>query len=219
MLALAVVMYRSLPTLPPRARASYGALLAAVVQTYVRSSTVRWVGLIGAAAMASFTLFWTALTLLLASPAYGYTTTQIGLVNLVGIFGAVAAQRVGRLYDRGLAIPAIGAGLGVAVLELVVAALGAGSLGAIMVAIAVYSVGVQSVMVLTQTRMLAIDPASRSRLNTVFVVGNFIGGSIGSALASALWHSGGWPATMLAGVAILTIALIAWASQRKALAT
>lgn len=215
MLVLAVVMYRALPTLPPRARVSYRALLLSVLRTYRLSATARWVGLIGAAAMASFTLFWTGLTFLLAAAPFGFSATQIGLINLVGIVGAITAQRVGRLYDRGLAIPAIGVGLTLAIVAFAVSGFAPHALVAVIASIALYSVGIQSVMVLSQTRMLAIDPSARSRLNTVFVVGNFIGGSIGSALASALWTTGGWAGVMAAAAAILLLALAAWAVQRR----
>ena len=217
MLVLSLVMYRALPTLAPRARVSYRALLASVLGTYGHNATARWIGLIGAAAMATFTLFWTGLTLLLAAAPFGFSTTQIGLVGLAGIFGAVAAQRVGRLADRGLTVPAIGVGLVVALAGFVVAGLGGSSLPVLLVAIAVYSIGIQSTMVLTQTRMLAVDPASRSRLNTVFVVGNFIGGSVGSALAGGLWGVGGWQAIIAAAAATLGVALVVWVVQRRAL--
>ncbi|MCT9002057.1 MFS transporter [Microbacterium memoriense] len=215
MLALAIVTHRSLPALPPRPRVAYGSLLRSVLRTYALSATARWVGLIGAAAMATFTLFWTGLTLLLIEEPFALSATQIGLINLIGIFGAAAALRVGRLYDRGLAVPAIGAGLALAIVGFVVAGLGASSLAAIIVAIAIYSIGIQSVMVLTQTRMLSVDPASRSRLNTVFVVGNFIGGSIGSALASLLWDLGGWTTIMITATGILALALLIWTAERQ----
>ena len=39
---------------------------------------------IGASVMSVFTLFWTGLTFLLASPPYAYSTSQIGLVSLLG---------------------------------------------------------------------------------------------------------------------------------------
>ncbi|MFE7507195.1 MFS transporter [Promicromonospora sp. NPDC057488] len=215
MLVLAVTMYRLLPRLAPRARLGYGALLGSVLRTYARSSTARWLGLVGAAAMATFTLYWTGLTLLLSGEPFGFSGTQIGLINLVGILGALAAQQVGRLYDRGLAVPAIGAGLVVALVSFVVSGLAPGSIGAVVVSIALYSIGVQAVLVLVQTRFMSIDPASRSRLNTVYVVGNFVGGTIGSALASTLWGLGGWPVVLTAAGVLLVLALLVWAVQRR----
>ncbi|MFD6446743.1 MFS transporter [Promicromonospora sp. NPDC060204] len=214
MLVLASVMYRLLPRLEPRARIGYGSLLASVLRTWVTSGAARWLGLMGAAAMATFTLYWTGLTLLLSGEPFNFSATRIGLLSLVGILGALAAQQVGRLYDRGLATPAIGVGLVVSLASFVVSGVAPGSIVAVVVSIALYSIGVQAAQVLLQTRMMSLDPSGRSRLNTVFVVGNFIGGTIGSALAGLLWGLGGWPVIMIAAGVLLLLALLIWAVQR-----
>ncbi|QHC68364.1 MFS transporter [Rathayibacter sp. VKM Ac-2759] len=214
MLVLAVVMARRLPALPPRERVRYATLLGSVLRTVAGSRTVRVTVLIGGSAMCAFTLFWTGLTFLLGSAPYSYSATAIGLVSLVGIAGAISAQRVGRLYDRGLSLPALGVGLAVALLGLVIAGIGAASIVVVLVAVGVFSIGLQAVQVLAQTRMLSIDPAARSRLNTVYIVGNFAGGALGSALAGVLWQSGGWTALLLAAASVLGFALTVWAVQR-----
>lgn len=214
MLVLAVVMARRLPALPPRERVPYGTLLASVLRTVARSRQARVTVLIGGSAMCAFTLFWTGLTFLLSAAPFSYSATAIGLVSLVGIAGAVSAQRVGRLYDRGLSLPALGGGLAVALIGLVIAGLGATSIVVVLIAVAVFSVGLQGVQVLAQTRMLSIDPAARSRLNTVYIVGNFAGGAIGSALAGALWQTGGWTVLLVVAAAVLGFALTVWAAQR-----
>ncbi|MBO0985392.1 MFS transporter [Rathayibacter sp. SD072] len=213
-LVLALVMARRLPHLPPRARVRYGSLLASVLRTVGSSRAVRVTVLIGASAMCAFTLFWTGLTFLLGAEPYSYSATAIGLVSLVGIAGAVSAQRVGRLYDRGLSLPAMGVGLAVALLGLVIAGIGSGSIVVVLIAVAVFSIGLQGVQVLAQTRMLSIDPGARSRLNTVYIVGNFAGGAIGSALAGVLWQAGGWTALMLVAATVLGFGLTVWAVQR-----
>lgn len=214
MLILTVVMARRLPTLEPRQRVGYGTLLASVVRT-VRDRTVVTVMLIGAATMSVFTMFWTGLTFLLAAAPFSFSATQIGLVSLVGVLGAIAGMQVGRLHDRGLSLPALGVGLGIVLLGLVVSGIGSGSLAVVLVSVAVFSVGVQTVQILAQTRMLSIDGTARSRLNTVFVVGNFIGGAIGSALAGTFWQIGGWPAVMLTAAVVIGFALTVWAVQRS----
>ncbi|MBW3069376.1 MFS transporter [Actinomyces sp. 594] len=215
MVLMALVMRRSLPTLPPRTRAAYPDLLASVPRTFLMSATARWTGFLGACAMCVFTLYWTGLTFLLSGQPFGFSATQIGLISLIGILGAVAGQRAGGLYDRGLAMPAIGVGLAGSIAAFALSGLAPHSLTAVTVSIALFSVGIQVVQVMTQTRMLSIDPGARSRLNTLFVVGNFLGSSIGSALASALWGWGGWPLAMAGATAILLVALLAWLVQRR----
>jgi len=78
----------------------------------------------------------------------------------------------------------------------------------LLIAVAIFSVGIQGAQVLLQTRMLSIDPATRSRLNTAFVVTNFVGG------ASVLWDLGAWTALATAAATIIGIALVIWAVQR-----
>jgi predicted MFS family arabinose efflux permease len=99
--------------------------------------------------------------------------------------------------------------------SLAIAALGARSIGAIIVAVVLLDVAIQTVNVLNQTRLFAVDPNARSRLNTALMTNNFIGGAIGSALASALWQRGGWRAMMLGGGVLVAFALAVWLTQRK----
>jgi predicted MFS family arabinose efflux permease len=215
LVVLAVAMARAIPRLPQRASAPYGRLLWSVLTAVARRRQVRVTMVIGAAAMSVFTIFWTGLTFLLAAEPYGYSTSQIGLVSVVGVVGAFAALRAGRLFDRGLSVPGIGAGLLVTLLSLVVAGAGGRHLWVVLVAVALLSVGIQSAQVLLQTRMLSIDPAARSRLNTAFVVGNFVGGALGSALAGVLWPFGGWVALMVAAASLVGFALTVWSVHRR----
>ncbi len=214
MLVLAVVMARRLPVLEPRERVGYGRLLLSVLGTVTSNRSARVTTLIGAAAMCVFTLFWTGLTFLLAAAPYSYSATRIGLVSLIGIAGAASAQRVGRLFDRGLFLPALGTGLVLALVAVVVSGIGTNSIVVVLISVALFSIGLQSVQVLTQTRMLSIDRSARSRLNTVIIVGSFIGGAIGSALAALLWPLGGWPTLMIAAATVIGFALTLWLVHR-----
>jgi predicted MFS family arabinose efflux permease len=215
MLILAVLMASALPHLAPRERVPYGKLLRSVLAAVAQHRTVRVVMLIGAATMCVFTAFWTGMTFLLAAAPFSYSASQIGLVSLVGILGAVAAQRTGPVFDRGWAVPAIGVGLAITLVALAVSGLGASSIIAVLIAGALFSIGLQSVQVLAQTMMLSIDPAARSRLNTALVVGNFVGGALGSTLAAVLWQLGGWPAIMGGSAVITGLALAVWFIHRN----
>ena len=86
---------------------------------------------------------------------------------------------------------------------------------AIVAVAAVFSIGVQGITVLSQARLFALSNEERSRLNTVFVVNNFIFGAIGSALASFLWSLGEWSYVMMGAISISVIALVVWMSLRR----
>jgi predicted MFS family arabinose efflux permease len=217
--ALAVILARVIPTLPARPAISYPALLRSVFQAIGSHRAVPVTLILGAATFGTFTLFWTALTFLLSAPPFGYSVSAIGLVGLAGLAGALAARGAGRLHDRGLSVPVTGAALALAVASLVVAWLGQTSIVVLLIAILAFDIATQASLILNQTRLLSINAAARSRMNTAFVTGNFIGGALGSALAGVLWQAGGWTAVLLGGAAALTIALLVWATNRRTLTT
>ncbi|QHC56864.1 MFS transporter [Rathayibacter tanaceti] len=215
---VAVLLARAIPSLEPRTTLRYPALIASVFTIVRRERVVRWSLALGCTSFAVFTLFWTALTFLLSAPPFSYSATTIGLFGLIGLAGAVAAQRAGRLQDRGLALPAIGIAWVLVMAAFVVAGLGAESVVAVVVAILVLDIAIQGHNTMLQSRMFQVDPAARSRINTAFVSTNFVGGALGSGLASFLWTHGGWPAIALAGAVLSGFALTVWAvGQRDAL--
>jgi predicted MFS family arabinose efflux permease len=218
MLAFAVVMARVLPPEIPRPPVSYPKLLLSVLTTVKQHRRAQITVVIAAIGFSVFSIFWTAITFLLSAPPFSFSVAQIGLVGLVGLAGALAARRVGRLHDRGWSSEGTGAALALVLLSLFIADVGSRSIFAVLLAVLLLDVGVQAINVLNQTRMLSIDPAARSRLNTAFVVANFIGGAIGSSLAGILWKQGGWSLTMLGAGLLILVAMSVWASQRKALA-
>ncbi|WP_083528069.1 MFS transporter [Curtobacterium ammoniigenes] len=212
---LAGLLRRAIPALPPKDHLPYPSLIGSVFRVVADHRTVRVTLVIGSTGFAVFTMFWTALTFLLSGAPYHYSTSAIGLVGLAGLAGALAAQRVGRLHDRGLSVPATGGALAVALLAMVVAGLAPHSIVVIIIAVILLDIGVQATNVLNQTRVFAIDPSARSRLNTAVVTVNFVAGAIGSALASVLWNAGGWVAVSIGGAVLFGFALTVWAVHRK----
>jgi CBS-domain-containing membrane protein len=78
----------------------------------------------------------------------------IGAFSLVGVVGALAVQRVGMFFDRGLFIPALGIGLAVTIAGLVVSAFGSTSIVVLTIGAVVFGIGLQTVQhLLTQTQL------------------------------------------------------------------
>lgn len=214
-LVLAVLLYRAIPNLRPRATLAYPALVASVFAIVRRERLVRWSLLLGGASFGVFTMFWTSLTFLLSAPPFSFSVSVIGLFGLVGLAGAVAAQRAGHWSDRGHALPIIGAAWTLVLVALVIAGLGSRSVPMIVVAIVVLDVAIQAQNITVQSRMFRVDPQARSRINTAFVTNNFVWGAVGSGLASFLWAHGGWPAIMITGAVLSGFALTVWVVGRR----
>jgi predicted MFS family arabinose efflux permease len=212
---LAILLYRAIPPLPPKTRMAYPALIASVGTVIRRERTVRWTMVLGGTAFGVFTMFWTALTFLLSGPPFSYSVSVIGLFGLAGLAGAITAQRAGRFHDRGWSLPVTGAAYTLAIVAFVVAAFAGHTVAGVLVAVVLLDIAVQAASILNQARLLAISEKERSRLNTTFVLGNFIGGPIGSAVAAVLWSAGGWTAVTIAGALLSAFGLAVWAIGRR----
>ncbi len=212
---LGALLYRVLPPLPPKTLVAYPALLASLGAVIIKERSVRWTLALSSTGFAVFTLFWTSLTFLLAGPPFHYPVQVIGLFGLAGIAGAVTVQRAGRLHDRGWSLPATGLAWVLAVASFALSCFAGNSVALLIVVVFVLDVAIQGQNVLNQTRLLSISHEARSRLNTVYVTANFIGGAIGSAAAALLWNAGGWTAVSLAGAGLSCLALTVWAFGRR----
>lgn len=212
---MAALLLRAIPSQPPKTRMRYGTLIASVATAVRREPAVRWTLILGAIGFAAFSMFWTALTFLLSSPPFSFPVSVIGLFGLAGLAGALAAQRVGRLHDLGWSLPAAGAAWTLGLLSFAAAAFAGRSVALLVAVIVVLDVAMQGQAILNQTRLFAVSHEARSRLNTVFVTGNFLGGALGSAAATVLWTTGGWAAVCGTGAILCCFALAVWALGRR----
>jgi predicted MFS family arabinose efflux permease len=163
-----------------------------------------------AMAFAGFSLFWTAIPLVLGGPRFAMGQSGLALFALVGAGGALAAPVAGRLADLGLV--RVGTRLALATIALCfVLTIGAVQLRsvALLALVAVLlDAGVQTNQVLSLRVIYSLRPEARGRLNALFMTIVFAFGGAASILATVLLHAGGWPAVALAGAACATLALV-----------
>jgi predicted MFS family arabinose efflux permease len=217
MAALAVLLYRALPVVPAKASMPYSSLLRSVTAIVRRERPLQIIMVFGMVSFATFTLFWTALTFLLSGAPYHYSATVIGLFGLVGLVGSLAAQGAGRLHDRGWSNTASGLAWLLALSAWAASALGSDSLPWLLAAVLILDIATQSQRILNQAQIFTISAEARSRINTAYVTGNFLGGAAGSIGASILWSLGGWNAIVLTGGSLCLLALGLWSVTRATL--
>jgi predicted MFS family arabinose efflux permease len=219
MLLLAAVLWRLLPQRRPAAATRYPALIASLWTLLRDTPLLRRRAAYQAALFASFSLFWTAVPLVLASPRFGLTPHGIAWFALAGVAGSLAAPVAGRLADQGRTYVATGAALALVAVAFAMAwAGGAWSLALLLAAGIVLDLGVQANLVLGQRAIYALGAHARSRLNGLYMAIFFAGGALGSAVASAAWTHGGWPAVCAVGLLFPTAALLLYATERRACA-
>jgi predicted MFS family arabinose efflux permease len=214
MLGLALLLRLSLPADPPRGELRYLALLGSLWELLRTQPVLREASLFGGLAFGAFSAFWVTLAFLLAGPPYGYGSEVAGLFGLVGVAGALAASAAGRLADRTDARRTSGAALLIALASYAVFWLLGDRLWGLVLGVVLLDLGVQAAHISNQTRVYSLIPEARSRLNTVYVVIYFIGGSLGSALGTLAWSRLGWSGVCAVGGLMLTLALALFARRR-----
>jgi MFS family permease len=162
---------------------------------------------------AAFTAFWTTLVFLLETPPYHYGAQAAGLFGLVGAAGASVAPVAGKLSDRRSPRFVISIALG-----FVLAAYGvfwafAFHLWGLVAGVLLLDIGVQGAQVANQTRVLSLRPDARNRVNTVYMICYFGGGSIGSLLATWGWSHWQWTGVCAGGVVFVLVAIAAFLSR------
>ncbi|MFF1510638.1 MFS transporter [Streptomyces sp. NPDC058326] len=207
MLVLAVILRSVLPERKPNTSVPYLALLGSMGQLLVRTPILRRRAFYHAMLFGAFSLFWTAVPLILASPACGLSQGGIALFSLAAVLGAFVAPVAGRIADRGLTKPATGfAILTVVACFLLVFASGGHGVAALFVAALLLDVGISCNLVLGQRAIFSLGAEVRSRLNGLYMAIFFIGGAVGSAVASSVYASYGWAGIAWCGIAFPLLA-------------
>ena len=204
------LLMRYLPRRRPDGGHSYRALLASLMTILKTTPLLRRRGIYQFFLFADFSLFWTAVPLELHGADFNYSQSQIALFALAGAAGALSAPIAGRLADRGFTR----AGTAAAIIGVFVSFVFAGLAGAtlsvaLLVAAAIFvDFFVQANTVFGQRALYMLAPNIRNRLNGLYIATFFIGGALGSALASPLFEWGGWPAIVAAGLAFPAIGFL-----------
>ncbi len=208
---LSAILPRYLPIAAPAQSRSYGALLRSL-PPLLRLPPLRMSAALGFCLFGAFSAFWSTLAFHLAGPPFGLGVAATGLFGLWGAPGAILAPVMGRLADR------IGPwwinafSLACGALAFALAGLvGRGSLWALVGAVNLLDLGLQSGQIANQTRIFKLGDDIRARLNTVYMVGVFGGGAVGSLAGTLAWHAAGWAGVCgLAGglVAVAAVGLV-----------
>jgi predicted MFS family arabinose efflux permease len=214
--ALSAFLWRALPERRPRGMpyfAAIGSLWPLLLQTKILQRR----GAYQASLFGGFSLFWTAVPLVLSGPRFGFSQAGIGLFALAGAAGALASPYAGRLADQGYTRLVTLLSLAGAALAFLVAMAG-GALASwplLLAAALILDVAAASNLVTGQRAIFAVGEAARGRLNGLYLAVFFAGGSFGSFISGYALASGGWTAVCFAGLLFPLVALAYFATEKQ----
>ncbi len=207
MFALAVALRYALPYDSPEPNLRYRELVRSIVDLAMTQPVLREAALIGGLLFGAFSSFWATLIFFVGTPPYHYGPRVAGLFGLVGAAGVLFAPWAGRLTDRRGPAFTVTLAILVSIGSYMVFDLAGYGVWGLVAGVILLDLGVQAGHVANQTRIYALVPEARSRLNTVYMVTYFLGGSLGSALGAYGWTHWRWNGVCAAGAAQLVAAL------------
>lgn len=210
MVIMALALWRGLPKVKQENHLNYPQLLGSVFSLFTQDKLLRTRALLGCFTFANFSILWTSMAFLLASPPFNYSEGMIGLFGLAGAAGALGARPAGGLADKGKSHLTTTAGLVLLLLSWAAIWYGHFSVMALIVGILVLDLTVQGVHITNQTVIYRLQPEARNRLTAGYMTSYFIGGAAGSLISASAWQHAGWTGVCLAGTLVAVINLLIW---------
>ncbi len=203
------IIYKMLPEIHPNFKGSYKQLMLSVIELATTQPILQLASFRGAMAFGSMSAVFTTLVFHMEQPPFQVGASVVGSFGLAGAVGALAAAKVGKLQT------AIGTYRTILYSLLVLI----GSWGftyfagetywGLIIGIILLDLGVQGSHIINQTDYFTLKTDAVNRLNTVYMVSYFIGGSMGTWLASIAWQYAQWEGVCAVGATFGLLGLVA----------
>ncbi|HDR8117805.1 TPA: MFS transporter, partial [Bacillus cereus] len=161
---------------------------------------------------AAFSLYWTAIPILLRSEPLHFSNNEIALFGFVAIAGALLTPTIGKIADKGYIFTMTNVSLALVLLSIVLLFFvqdhSLFSIILILISGICIDIGVAGNLLLGQKIIFGLNPEIRNRLNGLYMTIFFLGGAFGSWIGSYTYYKFNSEVTLLIGAALPLIALI-----------
>ncbi|NRT77584.1 MFS transporter [Clostridium beijerinckii] len=208
LLIFAVYLFYSLPKDNVEKESSYKNIILSLPPLLKKERVLRETIVFGAAAFCAFNIFWVSLSFILEGSPYNYGSAIVGLFGFLGIAGALAAGFSGKLTNsKKVSLWNLFA-LAIMFVSFLILGIGWSKLIIIILITFTLDVGSRMNMSLNQGRIYKLSPQNHSRLNSLYMVGYYLGGSLGSWISTSVYHSFGVIGITLASCSVLLLACV-----------
>ncbi|MFA2807777.1 MFS transporter [Bacillus mycoides] len=216
MLLMVFMFLKMLPNVEREVKSlSYPQLIRSVLALFIQERTLRVRSVLAMLIFADFSILWTSLVLPLSTPPIALSHSAIGAFGLVGVAGALAAARAGKLADQGYGQRTTGSALALLLISWLFISYIEQSLIALVIGIVLLDLAVQAIHVTNQTMILPLHTEARSRLTAGYMVFYSIGSAGGSIASTQIYAHFGWGGVSLLGASVSAFALLFWAMTRR----
>jgi predicted MFS family arabinose efflux permease len=214
LLVMFAAMLARCPSVPPKTRLAYRALMGSLVDLVRNRVDLRRASGVQFLLGTCYGGFWATLALMLAA-VHGLGPAAAGLIGIPGAAGILVARPAGRWMDRKGVGPVVTTGIALVMAAYLVFGFGVTTIAAIVAGAVLLDSGLRAAMVANQAFVTGVDAETRSRSNTVFSVHNWGGYATGAFLASIAWSRFGWLGVCAVGIVASAAALALYLVGRR----
>ena len=207
MIALFILLKLKLPNLRPTYKGTYGSLMKSLLFYFRTEPLLRLAALRGALSFAGLSAFWTTLVFLMED-SFGYGSGAAGTFGLLGVAGALAATVVGRMNNKVSKHKIIVYSALLMIVSWGIFYYSTHSILGLIVGAILVDLGMQALHITNQNIIFSKNPQARNRVNTIYMVGFFIGGAIGTFLGAFAWQHYGWTGVSSLGLILAITTLL-----------
>ena len=201
MVLLFILLQYKLPKIQPNYKGSYVSLLKSIGYYFKTEPSLRLAALRGGLGFAGLSAFWTTFVFLMEDH-FGYGSDIAGSFGIFGIIGALGAAVIGKLNDKYKKNNLIIFSTLLMMISWGVFYFSESLLIGLAVGVILVDLGLQVLHITNQVIIFSKNPEARNRVNTVYMVGFFIGGALGTFLGAFAWENYGWKGVSLLGFLI-----------------
>lgn len=206
MLMVAVVLNARLPHLAS-SKMSYLSIFKSMGQLLREEPRLVFRSLIGAFAFATMSILFSTIAILMTT-SFQLSDVMVGMVTLVGVFGALSTKKLGKIADRGHTQSITWMGISILACAWIFLYFGEHFLISYILGFGLMNLGLAAVHTSNQNIIFRLRPDAKSRINSIYMTSYFIGGACGSALGIFAWHQGGWLMACLVGIGLVCCAAL-----------
>lgn len=215
LVAMAGLVYSNFPDVKPTYKGRYIQLLKSIRTLAVKYHRSLLYSVRSGFAFGSFLGLWGCLAFRMKEAPFFVGSDVVGLLGICGIAGALTASNVGKYIPR-FGIERINAlGLMLQLLAWGILGLFHNSYAGIILSIVIIDIGMQCIQLSNQSATMKLCPEASSRMNTIYMVTYFIGGSLGTFFAGTFWSLYGWMGTVASGILMLVFSVLSIFVIRK----
>lgn len=209
MVLLMILLKAKLPDIAPTFKGNYGELMRSLIHLTRTQPVLRLSAFRGALGFAGFSGFWITLVFHLGQAPFYAGSAVAGSFGLIGAVGALAASAVGKIASRVSTYKIILYSIFMLMASWVIFYLGGYTYVGLILGVILIDLGLQSMHISNQSLFFALNIGATNRLNTVYMFCYFVGGSLGSYLASQAWKHYEWDGVVLTGFLCTVLVLVA----------